>query len=196
MHPAYDLLPEEMRSQAFIAGGYAACPALASDVDLWVYVPQDDDATQDEDATLDDARRQILTRLKAENAGWVVEPEDESQTTPVDRCGYDNLAVSVRRVGRVQYCREKLPIHIMVVDAPVCVVLQTFDISTHQIALTPDGDTVRGPEWTPLSESPVQLRDTPNTAARMEKIRARYAHLAKVKTPTPVQSIFDFERLT
>ncbi len=32
-----DLLPESLRGQWCIAGGYAACPALASDIDVWVY---------------------------------------------------------------------------------------------------------------------------------------------------------------
>lgn len=34
-----DLLPEKYRDQAFIAGGFAACPSLANDMDVWVMAP-------------------------------------------------------------------------------------------------------------------------------------------------------------
>jgi len=38
MLPA-NLLPEPYQSTAFIAGGWAACPSLATDMDVWVPVP-------------------------------------------------------------------------------------------------------------------------------------------------------------
>lgn len=102
-HIPEGLLPPGVESRAFIAGGYAACPARATDIDVWV------------------------------------------------------------------------------TDATFVPILMHFDVSTHQVAIIPsrysEPQTINGPEWTPLNEKPVQLRETSATPARMDKIRTRYADM-------------------
>src|SRR3990167_5083266 len=53
----WNLVPKEWRSQAFIAGGYAACPALASDLDLWIFVDGG------HGPSLSDARTEVLAHV-------------------------------------------------------------------------------------------------------------------------------------
>ena len=54
-------------------------------------------------------------------------------------------------------------------------VLRGFDISTHQIALTPQG-VVKGEHWTPTNVPPHAFAGNANTPERMQKIAARYGH--------------------
>jgi hypothetical protein len=70
------------------------------------------------------------------------------------------------------------PIHVMVTTALTPIqLLCSFDISTHQVAVDERGREIFGPNWTNVMEAPVQLKGTPSTPARLEKITARYAHL-------------------
>lgn len=155
----WNLVPEKWREEAFIAGGYAACPALASDLDLWIFVDCGKWNT-----TLPVAREEVLAHLRDERL-YITEENEESVTE------YEGINVNILKVCHVRY---GIKIHIMVVDAPVNAVLEGFDVSTHQIALKPSGEVFMGASWTPVTQEPLRLIDTPHTAVRMEKIRARY----------------------
>lgn len=163
------ILPYGMMGASFIAGGYAACPSRAQDIDLWV---------MDSTGRLEDNRSRILAHLLA--AGYDVTEENTREGFRVNGFGYDEMNLRILKVGYVRR-PDALPIHIMVTDAPLVAVLLHFDVSTHQCAIAPTrdgvGDVVRGPQWTDLTEEPVQLRETSATNTRMEKIRTRYADM-------------------
>lgn len=139
----------------WIAGGWAACPQLASDQDVWI-------STAGEDLVL--AKQDILKQF----------PQiDPDVLAPVIDENYETLGILVLRVGRLDNR------HIMVTnEISIPRFLDAFDISTHQCALTSDMQFVKGGNWTPITRPPVQLRDTQNTNARMVKIAERYGQLA------------------
>ena len=157
-----NLVPEGYT--AFIAGGYAACPALAADMDVWVSV-------RPAQATLDEVREQLLAHL----ADWDFGNFSFTEEMETRQCeGYQGMpGALILKVAKVQV--GALTVHLLLTDGDVFSLLESFDISTHQIALTERG-AVKGSMWTPITEPPIKLRDTPTTDARMEKIRARYAH--------------------
>lgn len=155
----WNLVPERWRQEAFIAGGYAACPALASDLDLWIFVDSGSGVR------LPQAREMVLAHIRDDQRCCVDEQSEETQTQ------YKGVNVNILKVGNVRY---GISIHVMVVDAPVNAVLEGFDISTHQIALLPTGEVHRGSNWTPVMEAPVVLIDTERTPARLAKIQERY----------------------
>lgn len=168
-HIPENFLPFGVDRHAFIAGGYAACPERASDIDVWV---------TDQTGRLEMTRANLLAHLKA--SGFAAKEEIAQEGFRVDGFGYDELDVRILKVAYVQQGAGRLPIHLMVTDAKPFPVLMHFDVSTHQIALVPIGgtlDIMRGPEWTDITEEPVQIRETSATNARMEKIRTRYADM-------------------
>lgn len=153
-----NLIPEDLEEQAFIAGGYAACPALAQDMDVWVFVDGGHE-------NLDEARNRVLEHLQT-----FFDITEEHGGTISD---YQGVEVNILKVAFVR--GFNLPIHVMVCDAPVGIVLKNFDISTHQVALTAHG-VVKGEGWTSPLEEPVVLERMENehTQERLAKIRARY----------------------
>lgn len=167
MLPPNLLPPGHLTTNAFIAGGYAACPALATDIDVWITVPTYD---------LDHARSEILRWLH-EQDNLVFEELTDGRVDQVHSPDGYGTDLNVRKVATVEHYRGT-KYHLLVVDGDVDAVLDSFDVSTHQVALTPFG-VVTGENWTPTNVYPVQLRDTPTTAARMAKIAARYGYPAK-----------------
>lgn len=168
-HIPPNFLPLALERHSFIAGGYAACPQRASDIDLWVT-----DITD----RLEQSREMILAHLGA--AGYHVTPETTREGFRVNGHGYDEMDCRILKVGYVT--RDgALPIHVMVTDAPVMAVLLNFDISTHQTALVQAGEghvySIKGPRWTPLTVYPVVLKPTTSTPGRLEKIATRYADM-------------------
>lgn len=165
-----NLIPTDLH--AFIAGGYAACPDLASDCDVWVTVPKD---------TLVQTRGALLAHLMRE--GFSFCEEGGRDTHDVGDPQYDLNTVITDKVAIVAaYIQGRnVPIHLLVTDGNVDDVLEGFDISTHQCAITPKRDErlYTGNDWTPLDEEPYVIRWTEPTRARLDKIRARYAHLRK-----------------
>lgn len=190
----HGLLPPEIdEAAAFIAGGYAACPALASDVDVWI--------TTGAIGDLDDWDKVYALRLRL--IEWIrstpaLSPlritsfvEEDGDRTPRDpsrsrlagnTSWFTNLksthegyimVLPVRRVGVVTIEGHSLPYQLIAVGGSVDDVLSSFDISTHQIALTSKG-VVKGEHWTPVWEPPVVITTKYTTPARMEKIRERY----------------------
>lgn len=163
------LLPDDLQRNAFIAGGYAACPALALDMDVWVKVDRND--------SLPEAKQRILDWL--ESTMW---PYDAATTRPsivgtvgANADGYDGMGVFVQKVATVKSQYLTHPYHIMVVNVDPRTLIETFDISTHQIAIA-FGNVIKGSGWTPITEPPRVLKMTPTTPERLEKIAARYGH--------------------
>lgn len=164
-----NLLPEGCYT--FIAGGWAACPALADDMDVWVSLKQS--AYSIRKLGIEKARTAILAHLQQQIFSyWTVEEQDDSRQTEAVVAGYE-INVNIRKVAKVTSYEWHQPIHVIVTDASVYQVLEGFDISTHQIAITDNG-IVLGEEWTSVTEEPIVLHMSTQTPARLEKIRNRY----------------------
>lgn len=145
-----------------IAGGYAACPALAGDCDVWIYGIDKDD--------LDTARQSLLVRLADD-----IEPQDNPERD--DPEAYLGACYTLK-VG-VLGLR-----HILVTSAGgVRELLDGFDISTHQCAITSEGAFVAGDNWTQIWRQPHVLRvGGAHTADRLIKIVDRYFFLRAAHT--------------
>jgi hypothetical protein len=182
------LLPERWREDAFIAGGYAACPELATDIDVWVPVPEEN--------SLSDVRSELLAWLGLQRLEY---------RAAVERTIDANVELGYSlRVGGIVYLdnrtvatvfgtmenRYPRPYHLIVTNGDVDDVLEGFDISTHQIAYTSKG-VVKGSGWTPLHEQPVVLKDTPHTQNRLAKISQRYAHIRAEYAATLLMAVGD-----
>lgn len=157
-----NLIPEGLRW--CIAGGYAACPALAADTDVWVMVDTDIFSTYDR-------LRDHFVRIFGANA--LIDPRpDEAQDMAIHELYVDEATIKVAHVSV-----DGRDFHIMVTYcASPMAIIDRFDISTHQVALTSDGGIIRGQQWTAPHVYPVRLKSTPRTELRMRKICARYGH--------------------
>lgn len=160
-----NLLPEG--TNYFIAGGYAACPGLAGDIDVWVTEWTPEDAIG--------ARKEILLHLVQNDFDLRIEENDAALVRAV---AYPDECVT-SKVARVAV-KEMLPIHIMIASGSAERVLEGFDVSTHAIAIHKDGRVIKHKEWTPINVMPKVLRQNPGTPARMERICSRY------KLPNPL----------
>lgn len=173
------ILPEDLMQSAFIAGGYAACPALASDLDLWVKVADSLHSESDAEDCLAEGsilrlgRQVILDHLEAEFFPYEVQDTDITSTGQ----NADGYPISVLKVAIVRSPHLSHPIHIMVFAGSIEELLACFDISTHQIALS-FGGVVKGPHWTPVTERPYVIPGSTSvqTPARLEKIAQRFSH--------------------
>ena len=159
-----NLLPENVKW--CIAGGYAACPALAGDVDIWVMA----------EGPIFDAYAQIVTHLQQtfDDERLVISPRpDMSHDRSVHELYVDDVTIEV-----AQLYTDGRNFHIMVTyNATPEAIIQRFDISTHQVAVTSTGRVVLGPQWTPPHVMPTIIRHTGDrTAKRYEKICHRYGH--------------------
>lgn len=165
-----DLLPDDMVDRAFIAGGWAACPALATDMDIWVRVTPSDGG--EEVATgedLDIVREQLLCHLRALPV-FRVKAEVNLEVGE----GYNaDGAILTKRVAAVK--RGRTVYHILVTNGTVDEVLLNFDVSAHQVAIEPTGLVVRGPNFTTVNEPPYAIRMNDKTPVRLKKITERFA---------------------
>lgn len=144
-----------------IAGGYAACPTLANDIDVWILGGNED------------TRAEILSRLNEHGVAY------EEQFS-IGNNNYDlSTGVKSWKVARIYHTNpDLLDRHIIVTDASsIHELLTSFDISTHQWAN--DSHNVLYAELTTtlINTPPVVLRDSPTTPARLAKITERYKHL-------------------
>lgn len=142
-----------------IAGGFAALPDKAGDCDVWVYGVSYE--------SLSSARDKILERLRARNIVFTEEPVvwgevEESYATGVN-------------IGSLKVARLADNRHIVVTKAQsIDDILNAFDVSTHQVALSSDGELIRGREFTPISVEPIMLLQNDKTEGRMQKVEQRY----------------------
>ncbi len=158
-----------------VAGGWAACPALATDQDLWVLV--------DEGVEVADERARLLDHLRTyfgdDYAERVVELADARTSDAINAYG-GSTTVPIVKVASLYLAGGER--HLMVARADVDTLLSSFDVSTHQVALLPDGRVVVGAGYTGPHMPPEQLRDTPSTPARMAKIAERFGHPVVAQT--------------
>lgn len=158
------LLPPEMHKRAIVAGGYAADPDKAVDIDLWVI---GGDMAQDFKAI----------RL------WnnLMEYELSSERNPYEQFS-NEFAVATEltvemKLGR--FSTTYLPVQILVSAAPTFTdLLNRFDISVHAIGyplMAPAGRYV-GSGFTEFFEQPRVLTFSrpEQTIRRLEKIAPRY----------------------
>ena len=174
-----ELLPEAFQKQWCVAGGYAACPALSNDVDVWVYrVPT---------LQLDDTREQLLEHLNTvahiENVPahrslqYHVIPGEETRTAE----SYCQEFIQIKKVaivyGRRTY-HDMKPVHVVVTDAQnPGVIITGFDISTHAVAIEWNG-RVWKTGYTAPQERPRRLRiANEHTEPRMIRICERFGHI-------------------
>lgn len=172
LHPT--ILPPRWREAAFIAGGYAVDQDRASDVDVWVTVP--------EAQSLSLVRDEILAWLNDEVFDFTEQKDHQYDENVELATSYpmtlENYKVAmVTGQAGVEFVR---PIHIIVTNGDVFEVLEGFDISTHQAAVTNPFENptfVPGPNFTPTNVEPVILKDTPHTRNRFIRIARRYESL-------------------
>lgn len=151
----FDFLPEELRKKAFIAGGWAACPALATDRDVWVTIDNKFDS------------QALRNHLESRALFYTVDFE------PHDR-DYPNGS---RKFADLTYPWEKVQILLTRMEPED--VLSQFDISTHQIAITGDGRIIKGDKWTPVTDYPrfIHFNKRSTSDERMKKICTRFGHM-------------------
>jgi hypothetical protein len=156
------LFPDEIAMRTYIAGGWAACPALAGDMDLWVLCPE---------GRLEQERLKLLGILQTHEGVEAV--EDVQRETGHD---YDGIVHQIRKVAKIEYNGTK--IHLMVTDAPdVFALLDGFDITTHCVAIDPFGMVIRGRYFSAVNQ-PVHSVDgnsNEKSQSRWERIRDRFA---------------------
>jgi hypothetical protein len=197
------LLPEKYREHAFIAGGFAACPALASDMDVWVLAPcpfvsaeNGRDGYDINDPRiyvhLQQARKKILDHLHTQFPRYAIKEETSVRVSQDSETEIDRQSIYHATVDHVSLKVAKLTIftpwiQIMVTDASwVRQVLDGFDISTHAVAITGNG-VQRGSHWTPITEPPVVIRSNDKTPERMVKICNRYGLKNPMEATTNVE---------
>ena len=178
------LLPESLYDNAFIAGSYAACPALAKDMDIWV-----------KSEFLDIARECILRHLTGSafdktfgsaRVRFETTPEDSTQMLR-DEYGGISALCTTRKVAQVRDRTTGQLYHIRVTNGSVDQVLDSFDISTCMVALTQQG-VVTGKYWTPITVTPIVIHDMPSTPARLKKLRERYEYGREYEAIQSVQA--------
>lgn len=162
-----NLLPEQFRESWCIAGGWAACPALASDMDVWVFGVATD--------KLAEVRQQLLDHLAAERkAKRMYYFEEGVETREVE--GYDHPN-QVQKVAEIFAPFPAKKIHLMVTDASAPgEIIAGFDISTHAVAITHTGFIYQSADYTAPHVRPYQLKATKTTTDRMAKICKRFGH--------------------
>lgn len=172
-----DLLSGDLAERAVIAGGFAACPALASDIDVWVLDCVSPEETRDEiiKCWYVTGRMRVASPMMSK---ITLEPDNHSLIQGREHsAGYGATKEwQICRVGTVELLNSSKPFHILTTDCTSAFELvETFDISTHAVAFSPTTMHVtHGSKWTKLTEPPQKLRDTPTTAERLVKICGRY----------------------
>lgn len=167
----------------FVAGGYAADPVLANDIDIWIQA-EDSYAAADNHAKL----HEFLAI-----AGFQFEPMDVGAAPRFVDTGRPHapgetdfvVVFAVATITAWRSIQFSKPVHLSITNGTAAEILAGFDISTHALALLPNGKFAYSDSWTPKTVDPVILRDTPSTPARFVKISSRYAGYRKGR-----QSVF------
>ncbi len=160
-----------------IAGGFAACPALASDIDLWVYGVRTHE--------LQVRRAEILLHIAGSDFNVSTEGGDNVKSEEYEE---EDFGISILKVGRIGIGRGNgnTPVHIMVTDAKTPLeLLHHFDISTHAVAIDRYGSVIKHPKWTKVTATPVALREHSTTEDRLTKIIARYKPFDETESEIP-----------
>ena len=147
-----------------MAGGWAACPSLAEDQDIWILEPIRD---------LMNVREEILVHLAQQGFDHTEEGQNQVNT------GYPP-SFGIIKVAEVRPSDRSHPIHLLLTSSATPEeLIAGFDVSTHQIAITHTGHVVRGVNWTSITVPPVVIsinKGKPTTPQRLRKIAQRYGH--------------------
>jgi hypothetical protein len=171
------LLPEG--TKWCIAGGFAACPALAGDVDVWVYGVKHDDVVT--------TQAQLIAHIEqwcaANNVKRPIWPEKrycfEKQAESREFFAYGQVAVRIEKIGVLYSPRSARvkPIHLMVTDAYTPgEIVRGFDISTHAVAIDSTGRIWKHDTFTAPHQPPAVLTTNEKTAGRYSRICQRFGH--------------------
>lgn len=157
------LVPEQWRDRLCIAGGYAADPERAADIDLWVLAGGAEMGT-----AIDELRDWVESEHELEVA---------SREIPATYASNGESALITCAPGYAK------PVQLLVSDAQnVGELLDNFDITTHMVATKGSARFVR-PATTDWFTTPKVLRfSTPQrTLARLLKIANRYGLAPRVE---------------
>jgi len=165
-----------------IAGGYAACPEKASDIDVWIKTK----------SLLPQTVADVLNGQFGHRT-WTTLPADARNAW-----GFRNRRqLAHTRSDKFRMPGLDKPVEVMLTDSLPQELIAGFDISTHAVAITSTG-TYRAKFWTPVDEAPVinedameshgynGMRASGETKQRLAMIKARYADLrpplSKIRT--------------
>lgn len=193
MNRIYDLIGSG--TQWCIAGGYAACPALATDMDVWIYQVKDD---------LETVRRQLIVNIErlttTLNETRPIWPEKrflwtssaETQLAPA----YQGINVQILKVGDFiePHSHRSKPIHLMVTDATSPgEILEGFDISTHAVAIDQSGRIWKHSGWTAPHQPPAVLFVAKNgkTPERYDRICRRFGHVPQMHVQNHIREVMN-----
>lgn len=153
-----NLLPEA-HNEYVVAGGWAVCPALATDMDLFILAGPH--------ADLPEVRQEVINHLKVE--GFDFTEQEEMR----EFIGYDGL-VGIGKVAKVDTGTGK-EIHILIASTTrVEDVLGSFDLSVCMVGITNTGRVVTDNCWTPPTAPIAVTKHTPTTDARLAKYVERF----------------------
>lgn len=174
-----------------VAGGYAACPALAVDIDLWIYDIKDEDLAGRQSA-IAAALEDSVGMWNRGRPHWPekrfrFERENEAMVLPI----YDQIENRIEKVGvlTLPSCRKVKPIHVLVTTAPdPGSLISGFDVTTHAVAIDCEGRVWEGHYFTGPHIKPAVTRATPKTQARLDRICKRFGHESYVVNPNGLLS--------
>lgn len=150
-----------------VAGGWAACPPLATDMDVWIFDIPDEFELESVAKDL-----QEYYKGQAEVDGEEFEAEDDANV----REGSTEYGSWSRKVGQyTTVSGRKIHFIVTTADTPSDII-SSFDISTHQVAITSFGLVIKGDNYTPPGQQPAVLRWTETTYDRYRKICKRFGH--------------------
>lgn len=173
------MIPRNVIPEEFvwcIAGGWAACPALATDLDVFVFAGK---------LSIDVAREQLVAHLKDEYGDYSFSEQDDNR---IQLDQYEHLTVQIRKVGYVD--GYGVPIHVCVTTAQsVPMLIDGFDISTHAVAITSFGRVIKSENYTPPQERPRIVHMTTTSVERLRKISERFGHPTPLDIADPTEVI-------
>jgi hypothetical protein len=184
-----EYIPESLHDQFVVAGGYACCPELAGDIDMWLLVGAK--ATpEDTEMHMEDLRGDLYSHLHKMGASL----SSAGKETPEYLFGKRRLVGTIQGFWKTggylrQYIKAETNLQFIIAPCDTAQELvDSFDLSTHAIAFQGDQYTF-AKQWTRREVPPVVMRwDQPaTTLKRIHKICARYGTV-----PRPG----DVERLT
>ncbi len=156
MIPA-SLLP--IGSEWMVAGGWAVCPALASDMDVFVLKDNRDSEA--------DVRMILLAHLRHGKFDFEELTDERSEDSPGE-C--DSL---IRKVAKVNYNGNT--VHVLLGLSPFPEdILNTFDLSICQVGIMWDGTIVKGENYTSPAQPLKIVKQTPTTDERARKYNERF----------------------
>ncbi len=161
-----NIIEYEVGTEWCVAGGFAANPVLADDIDVWV-------------TGVDVEDHLVIARSLARDLALAYGPRFEEQMDMGSYLGDDFATLRVGKVNRKNIEQGLKDVHIIITNAGVQEMVNSFDVSTHACAITAEGRIVKAPEWTMPTLAPTRMRTTSTTEERMVKICKRFGWFYK-----------------